>query len=193
MSINDKTQLSLIVSNDAIPKGAGSIPPKGTPLHLAAPDEAAQLEKMNEAMEKYPGLHSLAMKLNGNLLLQRIVKSALEHANSIPVDDANETGNEPPVAISFRVIVGDNFHYMDSSEEYTEGTYETAEQAIEVSKRMVDEFLASAFEPGLSAAALWDHYTSFGEDPAVVPSEGPRVPFSAWDYAKERCETLCSR
>lgn len=91
----------------------------------------------------------------------------------------------------FTVIVADNFHYMDESENYEHGKFETLDLAIAASKRIVDEFLASAFKPGITADALYSQYTSFGEDPFIVGSSEPGVPFSAWTYAKGRCSEMC--
>jgi hypothetical protein len=54
--------------------------------------------------------------------------------------------------------------------------------------------LQSMMQPGITAAALYDQYVGFGDDPLLLPvdpNDGP-VAFSAWDYAKERCEVLGS-
>ena len=71
----------------------------------------------------------------------------------------------------FTVVVADNFHYMDESENYEHGKFETLEAAIAASKRIVDEFLASAILPGMTADALHAQYTSFGDDPSVTFSD----------------------
>lgn len=91
----------------------------------------------------------------------------------------------------FSVVIADNFHYMDEGENYEHGKFETLEAAIEAAKRIVDEFLVSAYQPGMSAEALYSKYTSFGDDPFIRGSKGPGVPFSAWTYAKQRCAELC--
>jgi hypothetical protein len=92
----------------------------------------------------------------------------------------------------FTVLVADNFHYMDESEKYEHGKFGTLEAAVAASKRIVDEFLASALEPGMTATALYSQYTSFGDDPYIIGSSEPGVPFSAWTYAKARCSELCA-
>jgi hypothetical protein len=48
--------------------------------------------------------------------------------------------------------------------------------------------------PAFSAEALYDRYTSFGEDPFIVAIDGsrPEVEFSGWRYAQERCEAICA-
>jgi hypothetical protein len=43
----------------------------------------------------------------------------------------------------------------------------------------------------MTAADLHDTYTSFGDDPFIRPApDGEK--FSAWDYAKQRCDELCA-
>jgi hypothetical protein len=64
-----------------------------------------------------------------------------------------------------------------------------------VRREMVDRFLRHECAPGMPASALYLRYMMFGKDPFIVEhSEAPdTLPgFSAWDYAKARCEELCS-
>jgi hypothetical protein len=92
--------------------------------------------------------------------------------------------------MTFTVFVDDNYHYMDESERYKKGEYESYEAALSVCKKIVDEYLASAFEEGMDVADLIKIYVLFGDDPFIVPSpEGER--FSARDYARERCAEMC--
>ena len=92
----------------------------------------------------------------------------------------------------YKVVVADNFHYMDPDEIYTLGEFATADLALEQCRRIVDEYLASDYEPGMSAAVLFFRYQSFGEDPIVVGGESDEIKFSGWDYAKTRCDEICS-
>ena len=94
--------------------------------------------------------------------------------------------------MQFTVIVAENSHYMDESENYELGTFDTLDGAIAASKRIVDEYLTSSYRTGVTAKELFENYVRFGEDPYIVASEVEGVPFSAWDYAKQRCETLCT-
>jgi hypothetical protein len=80
---------------------------------------------------------------------------------------------------------------MDESSRYKLGTYPSLEAAIEASKRIVDEFLLSSYKPGMTADRLYQGYVSFGEDPFIIPADAAHLPFSAWEYAKTRCEELC--
>ena len=93
--------------------------------------------------------------------------------------------------MTYTVVVDDNFHYMDEGERREIGKYPTAQQAIDAAQKIVNDYLASAYRTGMSAKDLYDSYTSFGEDPFIVCSDGPKVAFSAWTYAKQRCNEIC--
>ena len=92
--------------------------------------------------------------------------------------------------MKYVVFVDDNFHFMDEAERYKLGEFPTAAAAIAAPRKIVDEALDSAYQPGMSAKELYQGYTAFGEDPYIV-SDDPGCTFSAWDYAKERCRELC--
>jgi hypothetical protein len=96
--------------------------------------------------------------------------------------------------LSHTVLIDNNFRYEDESERVTLGKFETAAEAIAACQRIVDDFLAGAFEPGMSATALWDVYRDFGDDPFILPTDSETAPvtFSAWRYARERCEVLAT-
>ena len=85
-----------------------------------------------------------------------------------------------------KVFVDDHFHYQDEDHRYEHGEFENPDEAVAVCKQIVDECLEHMLKPGMTAEALFDLYATFGEDPFVVPAHA----FSAWDYAKERCEVL---
>ena len=94
----------------------------------------------------------------------------------------------------YKVMVDDNFHYMDEDERYQHGVFLTAEEAISACKHIVDEYLENQVQPGMTASELYESYTMFGEDPFIVginPTE-ENVSFSAWNYAKERSQVLTS-
>ena len=102
------------------------------------------------------------------------------------------TPSHQTAAGPYRVLIDDNFHYMDESERVAHGLFGTAEEAVAACKGIVDEFLAGAFIPGMSPEALYEQYVSFGDDPFVVPvnPNGAPVAFCAWQYARERCEAM---
>jgi hypothetical protein len=86
------------------------------------------------------------------------------------------------------VFVDDNFHYMNEDERYKSGEFATLEEAVRACQEIVDGFLKDAYRPGMAADILFDQYVHFGEDPFI---RGPEAEFSAWNYAKLRCDELC--
>jgi len=87
---------------------------------------------------------------------------------------------------TYTVIIRDNFHYMDTGEEYKHGDFDTCEAAIAACKHIVDDFLFSSLQ---SPYDLWTLYTTFGDDP-FIQSTDPNCRFSGWEYAKQRCKDL---
>ena len=90
----------------------------------------------------------------------------------------------------FKVIVADNYHYMDESENYELGSFDTLDDAITASKRIVDEYLSSAYKQGTSTNELFKSFLMFGEDPYIIASGVEGVLFSARDYARQKCAEL---
>ena len=93
--------------------------------------------------------------------------------------------------MSYRVLVDDNFHYMDEAERYELGVFASIDAAVAAAQAVVDAYLRSAYKPGMSAQALLKSYTAFGEDPFIVAPDQQSAAFSAWEYAKHRCDALC--
>ncbi len=92
--------------------------------------------------------------------------------------------------MSFTVRVRENSHYRDESEAYTIGPFATYEEAEDKCRKIVDDFLAANRKPGQSADALFNLYTTFGEDPSVEGTPARGAQFSAWDYARYRCRDM---
>jgi hypothetical protein len=92
--------------------------------------------------------------------------------------------------MNYKVLVDDNAHYMDESARYTLGEYASAIEASAAARAVVERDLQELYRPGMSAAKLFSHYTSFGRDPFIV-SNDPACTFSAWDYARARSQELC--
>jgi hypothetical protein len=92
--------------------------------------------------------------------------------------------------MTYTVWIDDNFSYMDKEKRYRYGDFETLDGAIEACKKIVDGFLASAYKSGMHAEALSSAYMDFGEDPWISGAEG--VPFSAWNYVKQRSVEICT-
>lgn len=95
------------------------------------------------------------------------------------------------MAQTFTVMVDENGHYRDEGERYEHGTFGCYDEVLAACRRIVDEFLMLQHRPGMAAAELYSLFTTFGEDPFIVP-ERPEGQFSAWAYARLRCDQLCS-
>jgi hypothetical protein len=96
--------------------------------------------------------------------------------------------------MSYRVLIDDNFHYMDEHHRCVLGDFDTYAEAFGVCKEIVDRFLRHEHVPGMPASALYFRYMMFGRDPFLVHrADGAeaRPGFSAWDYARQRCTELC--
>jgi hypothetical protein len=93
--------------------------------------------------------------------------------------------------MTFRVIIDDNFHYMDESARGAAGEFATLAEALGAAQKIVDDCLASAFHTGISAEELGAGYTMFGEDPFIVSTDVTGVAFSAREYARQRVAELC--
>jgi hypothetical protein len=92
----------------------------------------------------------------------------------------------------YTLLVDDNFHYMDVSHRTSAGEYDDYQRAVDTCKGIVDQFLVAHHEPGMNPDELWAAYKSFGQDPFVRPDPPPPTqPFSAWTYARQRCEEIC--
>ena len=61
--------------------------------------------------------------------------------------------------LTYTVLVDDNFHYMDESERYVYGTFETYEAAVAACKSIVDLDLRNACQPGTPADELSGYNT----------------------------------
>ena len=93
--------------------------------------------------------------------------------------------------MAYIIMVADNFHYMDQSETYRHSVVDSGSIALEICKRIVDDFLLSAFSSEESKQHLYESYKMFGEDPYIVTTDGSeRCDFSAWDYAREQCKQI---
>jgi hypothetical protein len=73
----------------------------------------------------------------------------------------------------YRVIVADNFHYMDESAQYTRVSSTRSRPRSLPARKIVDDDLDHSFKPGMTAQELYELYSLFGEDRAP-PGEPPR-------------------
>jgi hypothetical protein len=107
-----------------------------------------------------------------------------------PSEEAPGSAPGESHASSYTVLVYDNYHYMNQDDApYRLGEFDTCEAAVAACMRIVDQFLNSQHKPGVTAEHLWDVYTAFGDDPGVISPDNS-CHFSAWDYARQRCEEI---
>ena len=66
------------------------------------------------------------------------------------------------------VKVDENGRHMDEDARWTLGQFETFDEAEAACRRLVNDCLAEAFEPGMTMAALVTAYRMFGDDPFIV-------------------------
>jgi hypothetical protein len=82
----------------------------------------------------------------------------------------NGTDESEGTVAGYKVLIDDNFHFMNEEYRGTGGEFATAAEAIAECKEIVDECLKPMLQPGMTAAALYEQYEGFGDDPFVVPS-----------------------
>ncbi len=100
--------------------------------------------------------------------------------------------NENPSPKVYKVLVDDNYHYMDADWRYEHGSFSSLEETLQAAKLLVDLYLEDAYAPEMTADDLYESYATFGPDPFIQSNTEDKVTFSAWGYAKERCEEICN-
>jgi hypothetical protein len=95
----------------------------------------------------------------------------------------------------YKVLVDDNFHYMDESERYELGRYSYLEEASRVCRKLVDDWLAYTYKPGMRADHLYELYVFFGEDPFIVgpPRREPWCPVLCLELCARTCHDYLPR
>ena len=90
----------------------------------------------------------------------------------------------------YKVCIDDNYHYMDESERYSAGSYDSLEEAIAKCKAMTIDSLESFYEKGITPEKLSAQWAMFGEDPFIIGADGS-VPFSARKFiTPELCKKI---
>jgi len=106
------------------------------------------------------------------------------------MDNTQINYNGKPIKC-FKVIVDDNFHFMDDDERYCAGSFDSYEKALQVAKNIVIESLNST--RGTTAEEIYEHYTSFGDDPFIVTEpwiDMGEDRFSAWKFAEAESKRI---
>jgi hypothetical protein len=85
----------------------------------------------------------------------------------------------------YRVMVDDNFHYMDESYRECAGTFQNYEDALAVAKNITLESVVE--NESDTAEETFKNYKGFGSDPFIQPFGGaarPEENYSAWTTAE---------
>ncbi len=94
----------------------------------------------------------------------------------------------------FHLRVYENSHYMDESEAYDHGQYDTYEDAMIAARAIVDDFFEHNWQAGITPDSLVGQYCLYGDDPIILPNEpGNSEPFSARTYAKASAVEICRK
>jgi hypothetical protein len=92
----------------------------------------------------------------------------------------------------FHLRIYENNHYMDESEAYNHGQYNSYEEAMIKAKSIVDEFFEHNWKPGVTPDYLIGQYCLYGDDPIILPNEhGKHERFSARTYAEISAVKIC--
>jgi hypothetical protein len=126
-------------------------------------------------------------------ILTSIISQAIAVARQLVFGWLGQTERAEARTTRYKVVVDDNFNYMDEGARWEKGTYVTLEEALTVCRRLVENWLQEGYRPGISAQDLYDGYVMYGDDPFIVVLDGldEGAKFSAWDYAKERSRVIC--
>ena len=66
------------------------------------------------------------------------------------------------------------------------GEFNSASQATEACKQIVDDFLYKSFERGLDAKALANQFLSYGDVPCINSKENFKL-FDLYEYLNQKC------
>ena len=121
-----------------------------------------------------------------------LARQSVEHLSGHDAPDYIEFEHLGSGTMSpYKVMVDDNFHYMEEDERWEYGTFASAEEALDACRRLVDEALMAEYRDGATAEQLFVRYTSFGDDPFIVAlDDADKVDFSASAYAEQRAMEL---
>jgi hypothetical protein len=93
--------------------------------------------------------------------------------------------------MTYRVFVEDNSQYMQSGTHDPVGSFPTADAATVAARKIVDTYLMATHASGMTSQKLFETFKTNGPDPFITTESKERVEFSAWAYAKRRCDEVC--
>jgi hypothetical protein len=91
----------------------------------------------------------------------------------------------------FKVMVDDNFDFMDDDGCVCIGRFDSYGEALQIAQNIVIESLNST--QGTTAEEIYEHYTLIGEDPLIVTepcTEMAEDRFSVWKFAMAESERI---
>ena len=92
----------------------------------------------------------------------------------------------------FQVHLADDGHYLDEAASAPGPSFRRYADALEWCRERVESSLREYWKPGMTAAELFDFYRAAGEDPWVTPVPEGEPHWSAWEYAAETANRICS-
>jgi hypothetical protein len=150
-------------------------------------------EELREALRQFGDAEDLyrpqPIESRGDLFKPQPIELSAGPEESPMTNPKPASPESPP--LKYQVICGDNFHYMDESENIPGNQYESADAAIAAAKRIVDQSLWQHYHKGMTADDLYEYYTDFGDDP-FIRTEDKSCVFSAWAYADARSKEICA-
>jgi hypothetical protein len=93
--------------------------------------------------------------------------------------------NSEQIKQGYRVLVDDNFHYMDENYRECAGDFESYEDALALAKKITFESVIE--NEADTASETFQKYKDFGKDPFIQPfgdASGPEENYSAWNTAE---------
>jgi hypothetical protein len=93
----------------------------------------------------------------------------------------------------YRVFSSTGLSPVYDLDDYDEvGQFATAEEALAAARGVIDRSLQQIVNPGMSAAELYDQFTSLGTSAFIRSPDGQEAPeFVSFDYARQRCAEIC--
>ena len=75
------------------------------------------------------------------------------------------------------------------------GSFQTLEAAIRAAQILIDDFLLSKHQPGMTATDLFSIYQGSGEVPVIFSDADFTIsvgPFNHFQYATRKCSEICT-
>lgn len=101
-----------------------------------------------------------------------------------------EGGPPGPGSARYEVHAYNPFHLSGETERYRVGEFAECEPAVAACRKLVDDFLAARYRPGMTADELFALYQEGGPEPFIL-SDDPDCLFRATGYARERAAEIC--